>query len=313
MDGRDLLSLLEGRTKRSEHEFMFHYCGVYLHAVRWHPRDSEYARTHTHTPFEFTKLLTLPQVTRSSKSTSLLQKTIPGDVMATASSSTIRHSSLTLPQTPRKPNLWGVIQSLIWLRCCDRWRELWLSIAALWALKLTSCPGRTCCGNHGCSRVVGSFLSVHVLRAPGYRKSSKAESRMLVSLQDYDLLSCIWYWYCVVKSTELSFITPHMQLFIRHSHSLLFFFLLIMECVHLAVAVECVTVAALKHFECKCWSPNWTSDLSDVCWQIKVIIFITSMWCFFHTVFKLKDDPAAKILGADSTGVLLMYWGVHEK
>ncbi|XP_062862059.1 arylsulfatase D isoform X2 [Trichomycterus rosablanca] len=41
LDGHSLLPLLEGKTKRSEHEFMFHYCGVYLHAVRWHPRDSD--------------------------------------------------------------------------------------------------------------------------------------------------------------------------------------------------------------------------------------------------------------------------------
>ncbi|KAF4108666.1 arylsulfatase D [Onychostoma macrolepis] len=41
LDGRDLMPLLEARTNRSEHEFMFHYCGMYLNAVRWHPADSE--------------------------------------------------------------------------------------------------------------------------------------------------------------------------------------------------------------------------------------------------------------------------------
>ncbi|XP_070462721.1 arylsulfatase F isoform X1 [Equus przewalskii] len=41
IDGRDLMPLLRGDTQRSEHEFLFHYCGVYLHAVRWHPKDSE--------------------------------------------------------------------------------------------------------------------------------------------------------------------------------------------------------------------------------------------------------------------------------
>ncbi|XP_042620414.1 arylsulfatase D-like [Cyprinus carpio] len=41
LDGRDLMPLLEGRTNRSQHEFMFHYCGMYLNAVRWHPPDSE--------------------------------------------------------------------------------------------------------------------------------------------------------------------------------------------------------------------------------------------------------------------------------
>ncbi|XP_043086478.1 LOW QUALITY PROTEIN: arylsulfatase D [Puntigrus tetrazona] len=41
LDGHDLMPLLEARTNRSEHEFMFHYCGMYLNAVRWHPNDSE--------------------------------------------------------------------------------------------------------------------------------------------------------------------------------------------------------------------------------------------------------------------------------
>ncbi|KAI5628609.1 arylsulfatase D, partial [Silurus asotus] len=40
LDGHDLLPLLEGKTTRSKHEFMLHYCGVYLSAVRWHPPDS---------------------------------------------------------------------------------------------------------------------------------------------------------------------------------------------------------------------------------------------------------------------------------
>ncbi|XP_062312720.1 arylsulfatase D isoform X1 [Osmerus eperlanus] len=41
LDGYDLMPLLEGRTRRSEHKFMFHYCGVYLNAVRWHPPGSD--------------------------------------------------------------------------------------------------------------------------------------------------------------------------------------------------------------------------------------------------------------------------------
>lgn len=40
IDGHDLLPLLEGKVKRSEHEFMFHYCNANLNAVRWHPPDS---------------------------------------------------------------------------------------------------------------------------------------------------------------------------------------------------------------------------------------------------------------------------------
>ncbi|XP_015448176.1 arylsulfatase H [Pteropus alecto] len=39
IDGRNLMPLLEGRARHSDHDFLFHYCGVYLHAVRWHQRD----------------------------------------------------------------------------------------------------------------------------------------------------------------------------------------------------------------------------------------------------------------------------------
>uniref|UniRef100_A0A8C3B5U7 Sulfatase N-terminal domain-containing protein n=1 Tax=Cairina moschata TaxID=8855 RepID=A0A8C3B5U7_CAIMO len=41
IDGRNLMPLLQGRTQSSEHEFLFHYCGSYLHAVRWHQKDSK--------------------------------------------------------------------------------------------------------------------------------------------------------------------------------------------------------------------------------------------------------------------------------
>ncbi|XP_003199313.1 arylsulfatase D isoform X1 [Danio rerio] len=40
LDGHDLMPLLEGSSSRSQHEFMFHYCGMYLNAVRWHPQNS---------------------------------------------------------------------------------------------------------------------------------------------------------------------------------------------------------------------------------------------------------------------------------
>ncbi|XP_068928949.1 arylsulfatase L [Petaurus breviceps papuanus] len=40
IDGRDLMPLLQGEAHQSDHEFMFHYCESYLHAVRWHPKDS---------------------------------------------------------------------------------------------------------------------------------------------------------------------------------------------------------------------------------------------------------------------------------
>ncbi|XP_056610598.1 arylsulfatase D [Triplophysa dalaica] len=51
LDGHDLMPLLEGRTDRSVHEFMFHYCGVYLNAVRWHPNNSDSVfKVHFSTP-----------------------------------------------------------------------------------------------------------------------------------------------------------------------------------------------------------------------------------------------------------------------
>ncbi|KAL6485323.1 hypothetical protein MHYP_G00073680 [Metynnis hypsauchen] len=51
LDGHDLMPLLEGKTERSEHEFMFHYCGMYLNAVRWHPPGSDSVfKVHFFTP-----------------------------------------------------------------------------------------------------------------------------------------------------------------------------------------------------------------------------------------------------------------------
>ncbi|KAM8857061.1 LOW QUALITY PROTEIN: arylsulfatase D-like [Synchiropus picturatus] len=41
LDGYNLMPLLQGKEQRSEHEFMFHYCGVFLNAARWHPPDSD--------------------------------------------------------------------------------------------------------------------------------------------------------------------------------------------------------------------------------------------------------------------------------
>uniref|UniRef100_A0AAQ4PDJ8 Steroid sulfatase (microsomal), isozyme S n=1 Tax=Gasterosteus aculeatus aculeatus TaxID=481459 RepID=A0AAQ4PDJ8_GASAC len=40
IDGRDLVDLLQGRVERPTHEFLFHYCNIYLNAVRWHPQNS---------------------------------------------------------------------------------------------------------------------------------------------------------------------------------------------------------------------------------------------------------------------------------
>ena len=41
IDGKDLLPLLvTNRTVQSSHEFIFHYCGNQVHAVRYHPKNS---------------------------------------------------------------------------------------------------------------------------------------------------------------------------------------------------------------------------------------------------------------------------------
>ncbi|CAH2220491.1 arylsulfatase D-like isoform X2 [Pelobates cultripes] len=40
IDGRSLVPLLKNQATHSEHEFLFHYCGRNLHAVRWHQKDS---------------------------------------------------------------------------------------------------------------------------------------------------------------------------------------------------------------------------------------------------------------------------------
>ncbi|XP_015282001.1 PREDICTED: arylsulfatase H-like [Gekko japonicus] len=40
IDGQNLLPLLQGSAQHSKHEFMFHYCGSYLHAVRWYQKES---------------------------------------------------------------------------------------------------------------------------------------------------------------------------------------------------------------------------------------------------------------------------------
>ncbi|KAG8450629.1 hypothetical protein GDO86_003052 [Hymenochirus boettgeri] len=40
IDGRNLMPLLKKQISHSEHEFLFHYCGRNLHAVRWHDKQS---------------------------------------------------------------------------------------------------------------------------------------------------------------------------------------------------------------------------------------------------------------------------------
>ncbi|KAM7041391.1 arylsulfatase D-like [Molossus nigricans] len=39
IDGRSLVPLLQGATEHSPHDFLFHYCGKYLHAARWNDKD----------------------------------------------------------------------------------------------------------------------------------------------------------------------------------------------------------------------------------------------------------------------------------
>uniref|UniRef100_F6UW00 Arylsulfatase family member H n=1 Tax=Ornithorhynchus anatinus TaxID=9258 RepID=F6UW00_ORNAN len=39
IDGRNLFPLLRGEVNQSGHEFLFHYCGTHLHAIRWHQKD----------------------------------------------------------------------------------------------------------------------------------------------------------------------------------------------------------------------------------------------------------------------------------
>ncbi|XP_077150821.1 arylsulfatase H-like [Ranitomeya variabilis] len=40
IDGRNLMPLLTKKTPHSEHEFLYHYCGTTLHAVRYHQKES---------------------------------------------------------------------------------------------------------------------------------------------------------------------------------------------------------------------------------------------------------------------------------
>ncbi|XP_069492834.1 arylsulfatase D-like isoform X2 [Ambystoma mexicanum] len=55
IDGKDLMPLLQGKVPHSEHEFLFHYCGIYLHAVRWHQKDREARSEREGAPCTWTK------------------------------------------------------------------------------------------------------------------------------------------------------------------------------------------------------------------------------------------------------------------
>ena len=51
VDGKDLLPLLTNKTQQSSHEFIFHYCANQLHAVRYHPKNSDVVwKVHFMTP-----------------------------------------------------------------------------------------------------------------------------------------------------------------------------------------------------------------------------------------------------------------------
>ncbi|XP_019570131.2 arylsulfatase D isoform X2 [Rhinolophus sinicus] len=51
MDGHSLLPLLQGAAEHSAHDFLFHYCGKYLHAARWHDkRGGRLWKVHYMTP-----------------------------------------------------------------------------------------------------------------------------------------------------------------------------------------------------------------------------------------------------------------------
>ena len=41
MDGRNILPLLGGAEVTSPHDFLFHYCDEYVHAVRYRPNEGE--------------------------------------------------------------------------------------------------------------------------------------------------------------------------------------------------------------------------------------------------------------------------------
>jgi len=40
IDGKSLLPLLTNKTQESSHEFLFHYCGNQVHAVRYRPKNT---------------------------------------------------------------------------------------------------------------------------------------------------------------------------------------------------------------------------------------------------------------------------------
>lgn len=50
IDGKNILPLLQGQMETSPHEFMFHYCGSYLHGIRWIENDKNIWKVYYYTP-----------------------------------------------------------------------------------------------------------------------------------------------------------------------------------------------------------------------------------------------------------------------
>ena len=59
VDGRSLLPLITGKQLRSQHEFLFHYCLSYLHAVRYMPREGECFVDTVYMSFMFLSIMTV--------------------------------------------------------------------------------------------------------------------------------------------------------------------------------------------------------------------------------------------------------------
>lgn len=50
IDGKNILPLLKGHVKNSPHDFMFHYCGTYLHGVRFNENLKNVWKVYFYTP-----------------------------------------------------------------------------------------------------------------------------------------------------------------------------------------------------------------------------------------------------------------------
>lgn len=150
------MPLLEGRTERSEHEFMFHYCGMHLNAVRWHPPGSKFTSVDTDMHFKhlgetFFDLFMrsdyiylysrVPccvsiQVTPSSRCTFSLPTFLPREpadattlksacVMENTWRTTTHRCCMTFSTTPQSPAHWPLILSRNTLKSLSGLPKLW--------------------------------------------------------------------------------------------------------------------------------------------------------------------------------------------